>query len=213
MRSLAYHQDVHPMGDPTCSAGLDCVHERDAGGAALEPGQVAVEHALHVRVAVPVQRGVATKCPQHGDCVPAHHRGDTGRVCVGAYEGRSMGRSEQLHAQRKARDHRFAGPDASQDISYCQRSLHCCHVLVHHRGSSGHVCFAAHKACPQGSWNSCMHCSDLENLPWFQLKAHQAALKARSCKYSRLRRCDRAHLCQQRPEVCGPPSSWTVMPC
>lgn len=27
MRSLAYHQDVHPMGDPTCSAGLDCMKE------------------------------------------------------------------------------------------------------------------------------------------------------------------------------------------
>ena len=99
MHSLACHSIFHPMGGPTCGAGLDRVHERDAGSAALEPGQVAAEHALHVGVAVPVQRGVAAEGPQHGDRVPSHDGGDAGGVCVGAYEGRPVGRPEQLHAQ------------------------------------------------------------------------------------------------------------------
>ena len=82
----------------TSGAGLDGVHERDAGDAALEPGQVVVEDALHARVAIPVQRGVSRKGPQDYHRVLAQHRGDPGDVRGVVDEGRPVRRPEQLRA-------------------------------------------------------------------------------------------------------------------
>lgn len=78
------------------------MHEGNAGAAAVEVAEVVAEHALHVVIAVPVQRVGSGKCPHDVDRVAPHHRGHTRQIrIVVVDERRAMWRPEQLHAHEQ----------------------------------------------------------------------------------------------------------------